>query len=621
MRTRFLSTRSDDEPEHDKPVHDEPEHDKPEHDEPDALGPESTEEVPLRVGVSDLLRVTRGHRRSIGFAMGLSLVGAIMGLAQPLLATRTIDRFSDHRSYLPLIIVLGVVFVAEAVLQAFAHYWLERSGEGLVLGLRLRIIDKLLRLPLRRYERERLGDLLTRTTGDTTLLRDTLAYDLSEVVVGSFVVVGGISMMIWLDATLFLIVLAIVGTIGGLTMLLLAGIRKSVEDAQDSLGAMSAELERALSAIRTVRIMRAEDRESERIGRQARQTYEQNLRAAKRDAVVGPAMTLAMHGSTMVVLVVGGIRVAGGHSSLAELVGFLLYITYVTQPIANMFDIMATMQKGLAALQRIEEVAQLPGETDHAPIAAGPGTFPPPVDEATPAVEFRDVGFGYDPDRPVLHDVSFTVRRNTHVALIGPSGAGKSTVFALLARFHDADRGRMLLDGMDITTAMSREQCRSMMSLVEQNAPVLHGTLRENIAYARPDAGEEELRHVVELACLDTLVRRLPMGLETPVGEHGDMLSGGERQRVAIARALLARPRLLLLDEPTSQLDSANEAALTRTIEQISAECTLLVIAHRPSTIRAADSVIVLESGRVVATGTYAQVAERAPVPLQPNAL
>lgn len=585
--------------------------DGPEDETPEISGAEPDGEPgpSLRVGPRDLLRATRGHRGAIGVALVFSLLGAAMGLVQPLLATRTLEAFSGGRPYLFLAVLLGVVFVAEAVISAAATYSLERSSEGLALGLRLRIIDRLLRLPMRHYERQRVGDLLSRATTDTTMLRDTLAYDLSEVVVGVFVVVGGVAMMLWLDAALFLIVLIIVGAIGGLTMLLLAGIRKAVEDAQDSLGGMSAELERALSAIRTVRVMRAEDRERERIGRQARRAYRLNLEAAKRDAVVGPAMTLAMHGSMMAVLVVGGIRVAAGEAALAELVGFLLYITYIAAPVANIFDVMATLQRGLAALQRIEEVAQLPGEADDVPAKTGLHPVPRAGDDATPAVEFRDVRFGYEPGRPVLRDVSFTVPRNKYVALVGPSGSGKSTLFALLARFYEPDGGRILIDGMDIREHMSIAQCRSMMSLVEQSAPVLHGTLRENIAYAEPDATEEELHRVVELTSLGSLVRRLPKGLDSPVGEHGDMLSGGERQRVAIARALLPRPRLLLLDEPTSQLDTANEEALTRTIGRVSAECTLLVIAHRPSTIRAADTVVVLESGKVVAEGTPAEVA------------
>ncbi|MCA1193490.1 ABC transporter ATP-binding protein [Saccharopolyspora sp. 6V] len=562
--------------------------------------PDQAAEPGRRVGVRDLVQVARGHQRAIALALVLSLLGAALGLVQPLLAGRAIDSFSRQQPYLPLIGLLAVVFLSEAVITALGAYALERSGEGIVLGLRQRVVRTLLRLPMRGYEQRRLGDLLSRTTSDTTLLRDTLAYDLSEVVVGVFVVVGGTAMMIWLDAAMFLIVLAIIGTIGALTTLLLTGIRRSVEDAQDSLGGMTAELERALSAIRTVRVLRAEDREQDRIGGLAQQVYRQNLGAARRDAVVNPAMTLAMHASLIAVLVVGGIRVVSGASSLADLVGFLLYVTYIAAPMANIFDVLATLQRGMAALQRVDDVTRMPVEEDRAPITAVPRE---PAASDVPAVELRDVWFGYEPDRPVLRGVSFAVPRHTHTALVGPSGAGKSTIFALLARFYDQDRGKILLDGRD-TRELSRTDCRARLSLVEQHCPIMHGTLGENIAYGRPDAEPGEIERVVALAALEPLVRRLPHGLDTPVGDHGDLLSGGERQRVALARALLPRPRLLLLDEPTSQLDSANEAALTETIAKVSAECTLLVIAHRPSTIRSADSVVALESGEVAESST-----------------
>ncbi|MBW4718348.1 ABC transporter ATP-binding protein [Saccharothrix obliqua] len=569
-------------------------------------GPE--EDDARRVDWRDLIRVTRGHRPMIAGAMALSLLGGLMGLAQPLLATRTIEDFANHRPYVLALVLLGAVFVAEAVITALGHYLLERTGERIVLGLRQRIVDRLLRWPLRRYQQHRLGDLLTRTTSDTTLLRDSLAYDLVEAGVGVFVVIGGVAMMIWLDAMMFLIVAVIVGAIGGLTTLLLAGIRRSVEDAQDSLGAMSSELERALSAIRTVRVMRAEDRERDRIGQLAVQSYDNSIQAVKRNAVINPAMTLATHGAMITVLVVGGLRVASGAASLADLVGFLLYVTYIASPLANMFDVFATLQRGLAALQRVNDVAEVPTEDEVSPqpVRTQPHA-PEPVPDA-PAIEFREVGFAYEPDRPVLRDVSFTVPRLTHVALVGPSGAGKSTVFSLIARFFEPQSGHILLGGRDVLDLTVRE-CREAISLVEQSAPVMHGTLRENVVYAKPDASDAEIERAVALASLESLVDRLPEGLDTLVGEHGSTLSGGEQQRVAIARALLPRPQLLLLDEPTSHLDAANEAVLARTIEDISTECTLLVIAHRPSTIRAADRIVLLDHGRVEAIGEYDEVA------------
>ncbi|MFE0020321.1 ABC transporter ATP-binding protein [Amycolatopsis sp. NPDC059021] len=569
------------------------------------------EERATRVNWRDLIRVTRGHRAAIGVAMVLALLSGAMGLAQPLLASRTIDEFSNNRPYALLLSLLAVVFFAEAVISACSHYLLERTGEGIVLHLRLRIVDRILRWPMRRYHQHRIGDLLTRTTSDTTLLRDSLAYDLVEASVGVFVIIGGIAMMIWLDATMFLIVAAIVGGIGGLTLLLLAGIRRSVEDAQNSLGGMSAELERALAAIPTVRVMRAENRERDRIGELAHRAYADNIQAVKRNAVINPAMTLAVHGAMITVLVVGGLRVSSGGASLADLVGFLLYVTYIATPLANIFDVFATLQRGLAALQRVEEIAQVPTEDDEAtpPALTRPAGGEHTVNGELPAIEFRNVGFAYEPGRPVLHDVSFTVAHHSHVALVGPSGAGKSTLFALIARFYDPETGHILLDGRDSVEGMTVAECRSMISLVEQSAPIMHGTLRENITYGVPSADPAEVDRAVRLASLEGLVKRLPRGLDTPVGEHGSALSGGEQQRVAIARALLPRPRLLLLDEPTSHLDAANEAVLERTIEHISAESTLLVIAHRPSTIRAADTVVVLDHGRIRAMGGYSEVA------------
>jgi ATP-binding cassette subfamily B protein len=223
---------------------------------------------------------------------------------------------------------------------------------------------------------------------------------------------------------------------------------------------------------------------------------------------------------------------------------------------------------------------------------------------AAPAVEFRDVWFGYTDRGPVLRGVSFIVPPRGQVALVGPSGAGKSTVLELIERFYEPDRGEILFGGHDIQT-MDRIAARSWVNLVEQHTPVLQGTLRDNIRYAAPGAGGDELAAAVATAGLRDLLVRLPDGLDTEVGDHGVLLSGGERQRVAVARALLARPAVLLLDEPTSQMDAVNERALTRAMRLISTERALLVIAHRISTVRAADRILVLDEGRVVGAGTH----------------
>ncbi|ALG06226.1 ABC transporter ATP-binding protein [Kibdelosporangium phytohabitans] len=572
------------------------------------VSPPDHEQPHTRVGLRHLIAATRGHRTSITVAVLLTMLGAGLGLIQPLMVMLTIDTVTHGNTIGWLLALLAVMFVAEAVVDTVGRYWLQRAGESVVLGLRLRLIDRLLRLPMRLYDRHRIGDLLSRTTTDTTMLRDAIAYDVVDMCSGVFIVAGGLAAMAWLDLHLFTIVAALVSAVGTTTLFALRGIRNATQGAQGNLGTMSAELERALTAIRTVRAMRAEDREHTRIADRARATYQDNLRAARLESIAGPAVTLAAHGSLIIVLILGGLRVADGQLTLAELVAFLLYVSYVAMPMAGLFDLAATLQRGLVALQRVHDMTNLPQEpskarpcpthtrkaatTSVAPNTPTTDPSPPP-----PALELRDVWFGYHPNRPVLRGVSFTIPQHGHMALVGRSGAGKSTILALIERFYDPDQGTILLNGQNLHTDLTIAQARQRIGLVEQTTPILHGTLRDNITYATPHATDDEIHHTLALTNLTDMVNRLPDGLETPVGDHGTLLSGGERQRLAIARALLPRPTLLLLDEPTSHLDPANETAFSHAIQHITNHSALLVIAHRDSTIHLADTVITLEHG------------------------
>ncbi|WP_217135737.1 ABC transporter ATP-binding protein [Streptomyces sp. AC558_RSS880] len=575
------------------------------------------EDRSTRAALGTLYRLTAGHRRAVAVAAVLTLAGSALGLAQPLVARHAVDASGRGQVVWPLLALLGALFAAEAATGSVGRFLLERMGEGVVRQLRFGLVDRLLRLEMREYDRHRCGDLVSRVTADTALLREVVSQALVDLVTGSVVAVGAVVLMAWLDPLLLLLVALTVAAAAGVVTSLLKGIRCASERMQRAVGAVAADLERALGALPMVRVHRAEGRETARVGARVQEAHDAGVRTAKLASVMSPAVELAVQGSFLVVLVVGGLRVGGRDGSLGDLVAFLLYASYLVLPLASVFQAVGLVQRGMGAHRRVEEVLRLPVERTGPSVPAAPARVRPrpgtPGDGGRPALALDGVRFGYDPHRPVLRGVSFAVAPRRQVALVGPSGAGKSTVFALVAGFYEPDAGAVLFDGRP-AVELGRDACRRRIAVVDQNTHVVHGTLRENIAYAVPDAPETELRRVVELARLEEVVDRLPGGLDAVVGERGGTLSGGERQRVALARALLARPSLLLLDEPTSHLDAINEAALTTVMKDVARECALLVVAHRLSTVRHADHIVVLDRGRTVGQGRHEELLAANPL-------
>ncbi len=327
-----------------------------------------------------------------------------------------------------------------------------------------------------------------------------------------------------------------------------------------------------------------------------------------RSAAAGNTAGLAMQTAFITVLAVGGARVATGAVDVGTLVAFLLYVFYLMSPIQQVVGAVTQYQTGAAALTRIQEALRLPAE----PVST---SVPLPSPGAQPAaVAFDDVRFRYADDLPyVHHGVTFAVPAQGMTAFVGPSGAGKTTVFSLIERFYDPDSGVITLDGIDLAD-WELSRLRAAIGYVEQDAPVLSGSLRDNLLLGNAEADEDAVARVLKTTRLDGLVARLPGGLDTLVGHRGTKLSGGERQRVAIARALLRRPRLLLLDEATSQLDAVNEAALRDTVADVARTTTVLVVAHRLSTVTTADRIVVMDAGRVRAVGTHRELVTSDPL-------
>ncbi|MEV0378977.1 ABC transporter ATP-binding protein [Nonomuraea sp. NPDC050643] len=546
--------------------------------------------------VKELLAYVRPHRKILFVGGLLGLIGSAAGLAMPLLAKYVVDAFGQDGSMAGPLLWLTVAVLVGAVVSAGGNYLMERTGEGIVLSARRRLVDRMLRLKVADVDRLKPGDLLSRVTGDTTLLRAVLTNGIVDSVSAAFMLVGAVVLMATMDGVLLLVTLLVVVVIGGLVALIMPKIQRAQSQAQEAVGEMGAVLDRALQAYRTVKASGAEEREITVVGDAAVQARDRGLQVAGWTSLAGVATWMAVQIAFLAVLGVGGARVASGTLEVSSLIAFLLYLFYLVSPIAQLVQGGVQLQQGLAAMKRIKEIEELPGE----PVGAAlPG-------EAEPVgVTFDDVVFRYGDDRPVVHDgVSFEVPPGGLTALVGPSGAGKTTVFALLERFYDHQGGLITIGGRDIRD-WPLADLRSALGYVEQDAPVLAGTLRENLLFAAQDATEDELRRAITRTRLDDLVARLPEGLETAVGHRGVLLSGGERQRVAIARALLRKPRLLLLDEATSQLDAVNELRLREVIAEVATETTVLVIAHRLSTVTNADRIVVMEGGGVRAVGTH----------------
>ncbi|SDC86702.1 ATP-binding cassette, subfamily B [Streptomyces sp. LaPpAH-199] len=560
---------------------------------------------PLRL----LLSRVRPHQGVLLRAGLLSLAGSGAGLAMPLTAKYAVDAFAADRSPAGPLVALTALVLVGACLSAYGRYLMSRTGEGVVLRARDQLVARIMRLKVPAVDRLTPGDLQSRVTSDTTLLRTVLSSGLVESFNSVLMLLGTIGFMAYMDLTLLGVTLVVIVGIGAVTSLLMPRIQRAQLRAQESVGAMGAALDRVLQAFRTVKASGAEERETAAVAAAARHAHDRGVTVAKWASVTDVTMMMSIQLAFLAVLGVGGARVASGSLEISALIAFLLYLFYLMGPIGGLVEGWTGLQSGLAAVRRIDEVESLPGE---------PAPPPAPVREAEagrdpgPArplgVAFQDVVFGYGDERAPAHQgVTFDVPAGGMVALVGPSGAGKSTVFSLLERFYDHDGGTISVAGRDIRDWPLAE-LRGALAYVEQDAPVLAGTLRENLLFAAPEADEEALASAVARTRLDALVARLPEGLDTAVGHRGVTLSGGERQRIAIARALLRRPRLLLLDEVTSQLDAVNEQALRDVILELAEQTTVLVIAHRLSTVRHADSIVVLEEGRVRRAGTHEEL-------------
>lgn len=578
-----------------------------------------------------LLPYLTEHRPVLVVVVVLSLASAAASLAQPLLVSQVIGVVQSGKPLGALVWLIVGLVVASGLLSGLQHYLLQRTGTSVVLSARRRLVGRLLRLPIAEFDQRRTGDLVSRVGSDTTLLYAVITQGLVDAIGGAVVFVGALVAMLIIDPVLLGLTVAVIG-VSIVTVVLLSGrVRRASKEQQEKVGDLAAAVERVIGAIRTVRAANATDRELETVEADARGAWRAGIKVAKVSALIVPIAGIALQISLLVVLGVGGYRVASGVITVASLVAFILFLFMLIAPLGSAFGAITSVNQALGALGRIEEINAIPSE-DEGDAAIEPAA---PV-TTTAAISFDEVRFRYPEtahkterekliaaelgedevapaDREVLKGVSFEVPRGSRVALVGPSGAGKSTILSLIERFYDPTGGVVRVGGTDVR-GIPREELRAQIGYVEQDAPVLAGSLRQNLTLAKPDATDEQCIRVLRSVNLGEVLDRDPAGLDAAVGEEGVMLSGGERQRLAIARALLAAPPILLLDEATASLDGVNEQLLRDAIDTVAADRTLLVIAHRLSTVVDSDRIIVLDHGAVVGVGTHSELVASTPL-------
>ncbi len=535
------------------------------------------------------------------------LISAALGLILPLVVQNLVDgvlieRDMDRLNFLGW--GLLAVFAIQAVFSFIHQITLALVGERAIADIRLDVYRHLQRLSLRFYADNRTGEIVSRITNDVSQLQGAITSNLTALVRQVLTLIGAAAFLFYLDWQLTLLILTGIPIIS-LTMVYLGRrIRRASKEVQDALAESANVIEETASNIRVVKSFTREPYEFGRFNDRIETTYKAGMYRAQLGAILSPIIGFLAFASITVTLWFGSYGVIQGRLTAGELVAYLVYTMMVAAPVATLAGLYAQFQSAVGAAERLFDLLDTPPE-----IVDRPGA--PPLPLVRGEVSFEGVDFNYNRQVSLLKNVTFTAEPGQVIALVGPSGAGKTTLVNLIPRFYEVGRGRILVDGCDIRD-VTLESLRVQIGIVPQETQLFSDSVYTNILYGRLDAGRAEVEAAAQAAnAHDFILKDLPDGYETLVGERGVKLSGGQRQRVAIARAILKNPRILILDEATSSLDSESEALVQEALDRLMAGRTTFIIAHRLSTVQNADWVLVLDQGRVVEQGTHAQLLTR----------
>ncbi|MER5333177.1 ABC transporter ATP-binding protein [Micromonospora sp. NPDC002717] len=495
-----------------------------------------------------------------------------------------------------LLLALGL-YLAASALMWWQGWLLTGVVQRTVLRLRADVEDKLNRLPLPYFDRQPRGELLSRVTNDIDNISTSLQQTLSQLLTSLLTVVGVLAMMFWISPLLALVALVAVPVSVVVTGAIAKRSQAQFIAQWTHTGELNGQIEEAFTGHELVKVFGRQREVEAAFTAKNEELFRASFGAQFVSGIIMPAMMFVGNLSYVAIAVVGGLRVASGSMSLGDVQAFIQYSRQFTQPLTQVASMANLLQSGVASAERV--FAVLDAE-EQSPDPAEPARVTDPHGR----VEFQHVSFRYAPDKPLIEDLSLVAEPGHTVAIVGPTGAGKTTLVNLVMRFYELDAGRITLDGVDITT-MRRDDLRGRVGMVLQDTWLFGGTIRDNIAYGRPDATEEEILAAARATFVDRFVRSLPDGYDTVIDEEGSNVSAGEKQLITIARAFLAEPSLLILDEATSSVDTRTEVLLQRAMAALRSDRTSFVIAHRLSTIRDADLILMMEDGRIVEQGTH----------------